>query len=75
MFQIVKNLQTVGIVEDDNEHAAIADRHDAPRYRHAVAGLFARQQNVVFVLDLLSPVGFGELRQVKWIAEALREFF
>ena len=35
----------------------------------------SRQQSVVFVLDLVGRVGFGELRQVERIAEALRELF
>ena len=75
MFQTVKNLQPIGIVEDDDEHAAVADRYNAPRHFHGVRGLFARGQSGVFVLDLFGRMGFAELREFKWISEALRKFF
>jgi hypothetical protein len=74
-IQIVKYLRPAGIVEDDDEHAVIADRQDAPRYLDAVVGLCTGWQSGVFILDLVGCVGFGKLSQVKRIAKALSKFF
>jgi hypothetical protein len=74
-FQIVKYLQQVGVVEDDDKHTVVADCRNAPSYCHSVIGLFARWQSDIFFLDLVGRVSFAELRPLKRIAEALHQFF
>jgi hypothetical protein len=44
MFQIVENLQAVTVVQNDDEHAIVANRHNASGDGNLLVGFFASGQ-------------------------------
>ena len=61
-------------MEDDDEHTAVADSKSAQLLSLCHWSLRPLAERHIF-LDLVGRVSFAELRPLKRIAEALRQFF